>query len=855
MTVIDKVHHSQLAWATALARVRAETVKRDIHPSRTIVLVPYAQLMNEGRKAWRQLYGEASFTPRFETTQNWATTIGATEFDVHDIRRDVALDVLTARSLLAQAGLVDHEEMLAQRLMEAAWSLGSLAAAVPSAARAAWGASLNQDLVAGFDTPILALEAALGRIALVWASTSNYVTDSLFAQQPELLIALDGFQADALSHALVLASGQHGVSFALVDSAQTASIPAFPGVVQLHKLNDTHDEAEAAAARVLAHLKQGRGPVALVAVDRLLTRRVRAMLHERGVQVRDETGWKLSTTRAAAQLMGLLRACRWDASTDDVLDWLKNAPEFNPHAVLDAEFSWRKEGVREWHEAFHAVPDATAVVLELVAQIDEIRKPLFHTRRLQEWLVSIRVALQKCGLWQRLNADLAGRAVIRALRMSTSGGSDDSEFANFLNPMSASEFTSWAMQVLEGASFNPQHPLQEQVVILPISQLLGRHLASVVIPGCDELSLPLVAEPPGPWTAQQRKLLGLPSRTDIAYSTRQVWFYALQFPHVDLLWRSSEAGEHLMPSPLVQSLMQLPQHQFSVNSMQDDRVVRTLRPISGQMPRPTAAELPVRRLSSTAYEDLRRCPYRFFASRQLKLQEDEELDTALSKRDFGSWLHCLLKRFHDELKLAPAADDHAKTLAIDAAAKYATEKLNLSHPEFLPFAASWPSVRSGYLQWLAKHEDTGASFRDGELWLETRLGGQDVGELTLVGKIDRIDELPDRTRWVIDYKTESSALTARRIKPDAEDTQLAFYAALLPDETLMAAYVNVGDRDATKTYSQPDIVGMRNQLKAGILQDMSRIHNGAKLPALGEGKACDFCAARGLCRKDFWSAE
>jgi ATP-dependent helicase/nuclease subunit B len=25
------------------------------------------------------------------------------------------------------------------------------------------------------------------------------------------------------------------------------------------------------------------------------------------------------------------------------------------------------------------------------------------------------------------------------------------------------------------------------------------------------------------------------------------------------------------------------------------------------------------------------------------------------------------------------------------------------------------------------------------------------------------------------------------------------------------------------------------------------------LPAIGEGSACDYCAARGLCRKDFWS--
>ncbi len=855
MTAIDKVHHSQLAWTAALARIRAEMVKRNVHPSRTIVLVPYAQLMNEGRKAWRRCYGEASFTPRFETTQNWATTIGAHQFDVHDIRRDVALDVLTARSLLVQAGLVDHQEMLAQRLMEAAWSLGSLAAAVPSAGRAAWGAGLTPELAAGFDAPILALEAALGRIALAWATTSNYITDSLFAEQPELLVVLDGFQADALSHALVLALGERGVSFPLVTALPPPESLALTGFVQLHKSKDTHDEAEAAAACVLTHLKQGRAPVGLVAVDRLLTRRVSAMLGERGVQVRDETGWKLSTTRAAALLMGLLRACRWDASTDDVLDWLKNAPDFNVHAVAEAESVWRKEGIREWHRALQAVPDASLRAHELIARVNDIRQTLVQKRGLHEWLNGICAALQKCGQWQGLMADSAGRAVVRALRLDDRGDHGDAEFASFSSLMSLNEFTTWATQVLEDANFSLPHPLQEQVVILPMSQLLGRHLASVVIPGCDEGSLPLAVEPPGPWTAQQRKVLGLPSRADLANSVRQVWWHALQFPHVDLLWRTSEAGEHLMPSPLVQSLMQLPHQQFIQNAAQDHRVIRTLAPVLEQMPRPSGAALPVRRLSSTAYEDLRRCPYRFFALRQLKLQEDDELDAALSKRDFGNWLHCVLKRFHDDLKETPTLDSAARELSIDAAAKFATEKLNLSQSEFLPFAASWPRVRMGYLRWLAKHEGTGAAFQDGELWLEMPLGGQDFGGLTLVGKIDRIDELPDKTSWVMDYKTESSAVTAQRVKPDAEDTQLAFYAALLPDDTLAAAYVNVGEKDATKTYSQSDIVGMRDQLIEGILQDMSRIGGGARLPALGEGKACDFCAARGLCRKDFWGAE
>ena len=73
------------------------------------------------------------------------------------------------------------------------------------------------------------------------------------------------------------------------------------------------------------------------------------------------------------------------------------------------------------------------------------------------------------------------------------------------------------------------------------------------------------------------------------------------------------------------------------------------------------------------------------------------------------------------------------------------------------------------------------------------------------------------------------------------------------DDTLAAAYVNLGEKEATKTYEQTDIVPLRDALIDGILHDMARIAVGAALPALGEGKACEYCAARGLCRKDFWA--
>ena len=105
----------------------------------------------------------------------------------------------------------------------------------------------------------------------------------------------------------------------------------------------------------------------------------------------------------------------------------------------------------------------------------------------------------------------------------------------------------------------------------------------------------------------------------------------------------------------------------------------------------------------------------------------------------------------------------------------------------------------------------------------------------------------------MDYKTEARGTTAGRVGQAAEDTQLAFYAALLEEDTLRAAYVNVGERGKTELLEQPDVVQARDLLVEGILDDLQRIGGGAEMPALGEGKVCSFCAVRGVCRRDFWN--
>jgi ATP-dependent helicase/nuclease subunit B len=183
---------------------------------------------------------------------------------------------------------------------------------------------------------------------------------------------------------------------------------------------------------------------------------------------------------------------------------------------------------------------------------------------------------------------------------------------------------------------------------------------------------------------------------------------------------------------------------------------------------------------------------------------------------------------------------------MNQAAERATREMALADSEFLPFAAAWPRVREGYLLWLTGHEASGAQFAEAEQWKE-----MPIGPLTLMGKIDRIDRLPDGQPLVLDYKTESRSTTSDRINDPQEDTQLPFYAALLSDDPLTAAYVNLGEKEPTKSYAQEAIVDLRDELIGSLLSDMSRIAAGARWPAIGEGKACDYCEARGLCRRDF----
>ncbi|GKT14366.1 PD-(D/E)XK nuclease family protein [Acidovorax sp. SUPP2522] len=855
MTVIAKNDAPGSVWGPVLDRVQAHIRRTGAHPAATVVLVPYAQLMAEAQREWARRVPDG-FAPRFETTRNWASRIAPFVPEGDDLSHDMGRDTLTARALLDRVGLTEQRDVLAAPLLEAAAQLASVVCAVPPPEREAWAVGARESMPPAGDGAALRYEAAVARIALEWVLASCHATDVLFdpgtQSAVDALVVLGGFQADPLAKTLCTRWGDRALSLPLGEPPETA-LPAL-GEVFLHEAADAEDEAQRAAACVLHRLAQGHAPLALAAIDRALTRRISALLQGRGVAVHDENGWTLSTTRAASHAMVALRACAWNASADAVLDWLKHVPAASPQAVGAAEKWLRRAGTGHWtaiEERSDATPPATEAVRALIAQVQAWRTPLQAARPVAAWLAALRELLQATGQWEALQADAAGERVLAELRLQDGLPSDLEGLASAGRPMALVEFTRWVNEVLEAARYRPGHDGSASVFVVPLPQILARPFATLVVPGCDEKRLPPAPEPPGAWTRAQREGLGLPTREALEAAQREAWRNALCTAHVDVLWRSGdEGGEPLLASPLVLALQLAGQARVGT----DPRSVREVPLAPVPRPMPTGEALPLLQLSSTAYSDLRHCPYRFFALRQLGLKESDELGAEVGKRDFGNWLHAVLQHFHEALQAAPTEALPARRALLDAAAEAVTRAQRLASGEFLPFASGWPALRDGYLRWLQDHEGQGAAFRQAEV-----RSTQSLGPLQLVGLLDRIDavrsgvpgEAP--TVLVIDYKTENEAVTRKRLAAGTEDTQLAFYAALLHDDHLRAAYVNVGERGDTRTFEQPDIVALRDQLVDGILHDFERIAAGAAMPALGEGAVCDYCAARGLCRKDFWA--
>lgn len=611
-------------------------------------------------------------------------------------------------------------------------------------------------------------------------------------------------------------------------------------------------EARSVATWVAQQLQTGRRDLALIALDRETARRVRALLERMDVLVADETGWTLSTTAAAAVVDRWLECVASDFPHIELLDLLKSPFLLGDLAarqdqVLQFELALRRRGVAQGmadmqrlaHAEFGALPAWLAALLDARQGFAQTRAPL------ATWLARLGDSLAKLEAVAPLKADGAGASLLETLESLRHDLADDGEKYGF------GEWRRWLNLALESSSFTDAGVVSP-IVLTSLPAARGRLFDAVAVVGADTRHLP--APPaPGLFSQSTRARLGLSTAAeDSADAARDLVALLAQGPAL-LSWQAWNGDEPNPASPLVLRLQAL--HRAAWGTALPEQAggeppaQPSPLPAASVQPAPavSAAQLP-RRYSPTAYQTLLDCPYRFFVTGVLGIRELDQADDALDKSDYGNALHRILKTFHDSA-LPPDRDAALTRLREISDAEFAA----LPAWTAAAWRSKWEKIQPAYVDAWLDRAAQGWQYQSGEAAFELPFGVPGLGEITLHGRVDRVDSRVDPSggdaRAVIDYKTSAASGLKKKLKDPAEAVQLPFYAWLAE---AAAAYLPINETPVVplELDGETDVDAISRRLP----ELLEAIAAGATLPASGIDSVCAHCEARGLCRKGMWNA-
>ena len=619
--------------------------------------------------------------------------------------------------------------------------------------------------------------------------------------------------------------------------------------LQLSPARHLEHEAQSAAQTIISWLEEGKNRILIVPQDRVVARRVRALLERAQIVVADETGWKLSTTRAAAVMASWLDLVATRGRPAALLDFIKSPFLFDDSVQeaqqrLEIEQALTAASVASgWQGLKHAV-EALPEAKRLIDVIAREAERFAGRKTIGEWVAITHEVFDALGMSHAMSLDIAASQLMSMLdSLAMECETIDAGF-------NLSEWRALLTLQLEQTEFVAPK-IDQRVLMVPLHGVSLRDFDAAMIVGGDAEHLPSPPQDILFFANAVRRELGLATREQRAQQQlRDFASLLLTCPIVVLSWQSQVNGESNLVSPWIQRLQlelsraglsDLPIHDVQLKNV-------TLNSQLAAMPLPSAPSLLPSTLSASGYNTLVACPYQFFATRMLKLGSADELTDLPQKRDYGNWLHSLLLQYH-EIVAQQQTPVHERAALLERLSEDVFENILTHEPAALPYLARWRKQIPSYLEWANAHQEAGWTFAFGELQRERVLSWDD-GQIVLKGRLDRIDQHIDGEWMVLDYKTTDKGKLKRKLS-EREDHQLSFYGLLLEQTASSAAYIAI-DTDKPDTIPAQPYVTWRDALEIQLKKDLKRIASGSALPASGSGSTCDWCDARGLCRKGSW---
>ncbi|MDD5390893.1 MAG: PD-(D/E)XK nuclease family protein [Gallionellaceae bacterium] len=637
----------------------------------------------------------------------------------------------------------------------------------------------------------------------------------------------------------------------------------------LHPDNPLRDAVELlaapsleAAARVaentlLDWLREGRRDIAIVALDRLAARRLRALLERRRILIQDETGWAFSTASASHVLDRWLNVVMDDAWFRDLLDFIKS-----PFVLTDAqgarlaaanslEQAWRRHGAPQGLAGHLALArqEGLGAAVRILTRIEHARG-LFPDVRLplSDWTRRLLEAFDRLAATPALRADPVGNQLLAML----AGLAQDT--AHHEQRFALAEWRRWLYLHLEQATFADTR-VQSPIRLTHPNAARLRDLDGLLLLGVDAGHLP-GKSPAGLFNDATRVQLGLPGAAEREADSRAALADALaRCERVALIWQNAEAGEEKPLSPWLLRLEVFQRAGWGTDwskqrnpgeFAQDARIPLPSIQATREASAPTA-DAPPERISVSAWQSLVSCPYQFFARHLLGLGELDEVPEEMDKADYGSLVHKVLADFHSRRPLL--AGNEAGELEADL---LATSERIFAPSEARGYLAGawrlrWQRHIPAYLDWALQREADGYHFAKAEEKLSRLIEWSPEQGTRLEGRADRLDQGTDGAA-LLDYKTQSKQTLRHKLDENAEDVQLTAYAWITG--AAEAGFVTLDDDKVETLLWKGDLAEAAAAEGERLTHVFAALAAGAPLPANAAPKTCEWCEMRGLCRRE-----
>jgi ATP-dependent helicase/nuclease subunit B len=633
-------------------------------------------------------------------------------------------------------------------------------------------------------------------------------------------------------------------------AAACPSSPLVPALA-IHPAHNLEASARGAEQVLLAWLREGRRRIALLALDRLLARRLRALLERRGILIQDETGWAFSTSAVSHVLerwLGLAGGRVWHR---DLLDLLKSpfvfadTPDVRTRAVHALETALRRHGAPADLAGYLALArqegmtDAQAL-LQRLADAQALFPP--HRRPLGDWSRSLLSSLDLLGARQALAQDPIGRQLLDLLTRL------EQEVSGLPQRFSLADWRRWLFLHLEQATF-VDTSVESPIRLTHLAAAHHRDLEGVLILGAGAAHLPGGARATVFNDATLRQL-GLPGREEKERVAQDMLMDLLcRTPRAAFIWQAEADGDPVPLSPWLVHLEAFHQAAWGKSLIQPLDLAPHA-PTGDGLPSPASPRIPrpPGRLSVSAWQSLVACPYQFFARHVLGLNEQDEMPEEMDKAEYGSLVHRILARFHTEhphLGGAPAHHWEGVLATLSAAVFAAAERRNF---QATAWRLRWERHIPDYVAWAQDHEAAGWRFQSAETPLEKPVVWGAGKASLLYGRADRLDIKGDELA-VLDYKTQARQTLKAKLEPDGEDVQLAAYAWLAGASE--AGFVTVDEKQVTLLQAETGqaLAARAEAEETRIAQTLEALAAGQPLPAHGAPSSCAWCEMEGLCRR------